>query len=522
MEFNFIRSNVDQVYFLPPDARDWLPPGHLAWQVLDSVAQMDLSGFLRGYRRDGLGGAAYHPAVMLALLLYCYSKGVRSSREIEMASHDDVGARVILGNHHPDHSTIARFVDRHQDQAKPLFVAALAQCAQAGLVTVDLVAGDGTKVKANASMDTTVGAERLDINIAELEKLLAAEVDKWFAQAQREDTADDALFGDADRSGDGTQVKTSMDRLIDTIARRHAAREKLATLEQARQDAAEAAHAETIAKARTALARIEKAHDVERQRQQTKIDAYRQRQIEKKAAGHTAAPLGPPPIPVGDHTHVQRAAARVARARDRLAAAVRKRVTPTTKPPRVNTTDLASRIMVGKKKEYLQAHNLQVIANSQQVILAVNTHDNPADVGALHPLLDEARANLDAAGLDTPIGDIVFDAGYASADNFNTPTEGTLYVSVTNEARQTGRRRDAAPKKTPAWQQMADRLATEDGKRIYKRRAAIIEPVFAQLFQRLGRNLNYRNDNITTELHYWATTHNLLKLFRHQQRTKTT
>jgi transposase len=169
VEFNFIRSNADQVYLSPPDARDWLPRGHLAWQVLGAVSEMDLSAFLRPYRRDGQGAAAYHPEVMVALLLYCYSKGVRSSRAIEMASHDDVGARVILGNHHPDHATIARFVDRHQDQVKPLFVEVLAQCARAGLVTVDVVAGDGTKVKANASMTATVGAEPLDIDISRLE-----------------------------------------------------------------------------------------------------------------------------------------------------------------------------------------------------------------------------------------------------------------------------------------------------------------------------------------------------------------
>jgi hypothetical protein len=440
-----------------------------------------------------------------------------------MASHDDVGARVILGNHHPDHATIARFVDRHQDQVKPLFVEVLAQCARAGLVTVDVVAGDGTKVKANASMTATVGAEPLDIDISRLEKLLADEVEKWFAQAQREDATDDALFDPDDSHDDDagtgrTGPSSSLSRLVDTIARRHAARAKLTAQEQARRDAAEAARADLIAKATAALARSEGLHELERQQQQAKIDAYKQRQVEKTAAGHTTAPQGPAPIPVAEHSQVRRAAARATRARDRLAAAVRKPATPTGKPPKVNTTDLTSRIMLGKKKEYLQAHNLQAIANTRQVILAIITHDNPTDVAALHPLLAAARANLDAAGLPNPIGAALFDAGYASAENFNTPSEATLYVSTTKEARQTGRLRDAAPKTTKAWKQMADRLATDHGKRLYRRRAAIIEPVFAQLFQRLGRNLNYRNDHVNTELHYWATTHNLLKLFRHRHR----
>jgi hypothetical protein len=88
---------------------------------------------------------------------------------------------------------------------------------------------------------------------------------------------------------------------------------------------------------------------------------------------------------------------------------------------------------------------VQALAGKHQVIYAIGTHPSPTDTGALHPLLDQGRANLDAAGIRDPIGTALFDAGYASDDNFTTPSEAQLYVAVTKEARQTGRLRDGKP-----------------------------------------------------------------------------
>src|SRR2546421_12911149 len=143
-------DSAGQGSVMPPDAREWLPPRHLAWALLDLAAELDLSGFEARYRAGGQGPAAYRPATMVTLVMYCYCKGIRSSRAIEMATFDDVGARVICGNCHPDHATVARFVSRHEAAVKGLLVASLVACAKQGLVRVDVVAGDGTKVKASA------------------------------------------------------------------------------------------------------------------------------------------------------------------------------------------------------------------------------------------------------------------------------------------------------------------------------------------------------------------------------------
>jgi len=188
--YNFLSYGCDQEFLLPPDARDWLPADHLSWAVIDAVDELDLGAFLAYYRSDGQGRPAYHPKMMTALVLYCYCKGIRSSRAVQMACLDDVGCRVITGNQAIDHATVARFVRRHRDPLTGLFVQVLAVCAREGLVTAGLVAGDGTKVKANASKAASRTLEELDVSIAELQKALEAEVTAWWHQADLLDSQD--------------------------------------------------------------------------------------------------------------------------------------------------------------------------------------------------------------------------------------------------------------------------------------------------------------------------------------------
>ncbi|MCH7669140.1 MAG: transposase [Acidobacteria bacterium] len=99
----------DQLLLMPPSLSDWLPSDHLAWFIVDVVAELDLSGFYWSLRIDGRGGASYDPEVMLGILLYAYCVGERSSRRIEQRLCDDVAFRVIAANQQPDHATLARF-----------------------------------------------------------------------------------------------------------------------------------------------------------------------------------------------------------------------------------------------------------------------------------------------------------------------------------------------------------------------------------------------------------------------------
>ena len=114
MPQNFLFCDRDQELLLPPSLREWLPEDHLAWFVLDAVEELDLSAFYGAYRKDGWGRAAFEPRMMVALLLYAYAVGERSSRGIERRCREDVAFRVITANQIPDHATIARFRARHE------------------------------------------------------------------------------------------------------------------------------------------------------------------------------------------------------------------------------------------------------------------------------------------------------------------------------------------------------------------------------------------------------------------------
>jgi transposase len=180
--FNFRSGDREQPFLLPPDMRDWLPADHLVWFVIDVVEQIDLSAFRRAYRADGHGRAAYDPALMVAVLLYAYCTGLRSSRLIERRCVEDVTFRVLAGGLCPDHVTVARFRSRHADALAGVFVESLRLCAEAGLVRLGVVALDGTKMGANASADANRTVEALDREIAamieEAEKIDAAEDDR--------------------------------------------------------------------------------------------------------------------------------------------------------------------------------------------------------------------------------------------------------------------------------------------------------------------------------------------------------
>jgi hypothetical protein len=222
-------------------------------------------------------------------------------------------------------------------------------------------------------------------------------------------------------------------------------------------------------------------------------------------------------VPPDQHSHV-RAAAKA------LATATARAETTAANPPatgKVNTTDPGSRIMPTKHGGYDQLYNFQAATTARQIILGVTVHDSPNDKQALTGLVTNTRANLDKAGIARPIGVALFDSGYASTDNFTAdlPVD-LLLIAVEREARQTGRLNDNQSTAADAWQDMSTRLTDPANHALYKRRSAIIEPVFAQLFNHFGHNLHLRGtDRVETELHIWATSHNLAKLIRHRRAT---
>jgi transposase len=182
---NFLSCDREQALLLPASVAEWVPEGHLARFVAEVVDRLDLTAFYGAYRADGSGRAAHDPAMMVALVLYNYAVGVRSSRAIERRCVEDVACRFIAANRAADHVTVNRFRSRHEQALSGLFGEVLALCARAGMVGVATVAVDSTKMAADASLGANRSYEGLQ-----------AEARRIFEEAAEIDAAEDELYGE--------------------------------------------------------------------------------------------------------------------------------------------------------------------------------------------------------------------------------------------------------------------------------------------------------------------------------------
>ena len=239
-------------YLLPPSVDDWLPEGHLARFIVEVIDGLNLSALEKAYA--GRGSTAYHPSVLLGLLVYGYANGVFSSRKIERASYDSIAFRFIAAGTHPDHDTLASFRRRFLDELAGLFVQVLEMAREMKLLKLGTISLDGTRIKANASRHSALSHGHIE----QLEVQLTAEVKSLLAQAEQ-----------ADQSA----VPDGMD-LPAEIARR-----------QARLDAMAAAKAKIDARAKV---RFEK--------EQAEFEARVARR-EQKAREISKPPGGKPPKP---------------------------------------------------------------------------------------------------------------------------------------------------------------------------------------------------------------------------------
>jgi transposase len=209
--------STDQAYLFPPSPKDWLPEGDLVYFLLDTVATLDLTPIFVHYERELRGQPPFHPRMMVALLLYCYATGTRSSRKIMRRCQIDVACRVIVGEDFPDFRTISDFRKIHLARLEALFVEVLKLCALAGLARVGTIALDGTKVKASASRHKAMSSDRIKTE----EIRLKEEIATLLADAEAIDKAEDSEHG-PDRQGD---------ELPDELARRQS---RLAKIQEAK------------------------------------------------------------------------------------------------------------------------------------------------------------------------------------------------------------------------------------------------------------------------------------------------
>ena len=213
MAYNLLPYDREQDYLMPPSLQEWLAEGDLAWFILDAIDHMDMGEFYAVYRSDGWGAAAYDPAMMVGVLLYAYCQGIRSSRRIARALERDVGFRVVAANQQPDFRTICRFRAEHEEALEWLFMQVLRLCREAGLVKLGVVALDGTKVAANASL----AANRSY-------KAIREEVLKMLDEAKKVDAEEDAMFGSGQR---GDELPEELGRRAERLKRLGEAKARL-------------------------------------------------------------------------------------------------------------------------------------------------------------------------------------------------------------------------------------------------------------------------------------------------------
>jgi transposase len=457
MAKGYLPYELDQRLLLPPDMREWLPEGHLALFILDVVAELDLSAILCVYEaKDPRGRAGYHPMMMVALLLYGYCVGKTSSRRIERATYEDVGFRVLAGDRHPDHDTIADFRKQHLDALAGLFLQVLKLCQKAGLVKLGHIAIDGSKMKANASKHKAMSYERM----TEAEKKLEQQVRALLDEAERIDRQEDAAYGKGKR---GDELPKELKRREDRIRK---IREAKAALEQEAKDKAAAKAAEVKAKR-----------------------AERERQAAQKGKKVT----GPKPK-VADPEQAK----------------------PKPKAQR-NFTDPESRIMPdgANKGAFVQGYNAQIAVDAEtQIIVATGITQAANDVRELVPMAEEIVANVGQLAEITSA-----DAGYFSAQNVEHPALAATDLLVPPDRNKHGTEPTVQPpgEGASAAQRMRHKLSSDEARKLYKQRKAIVEPVFGQIkeVRRLRRFMLRGLQAARAEFDLIALTHNLLKLFRH-------
>ena len=489
---------------MPPSLVEWLPEDHLVWTVLGAVEAMDLDRFSESYRLGGAGRPAYDPAMMVALLLYAYARGNRSSRGIERACWEDVACKVIAGMRTPDHSTIAEFRRRHEIDINELFDDVLGLCREAGLVSVGVITIDGTKIKANASMDQNRSYREV--------------VTQILREAEETDRREDELYGEKRGDELPEQLRTPEGRrqALADAKRRIEERKGRAIggddetneppeVDPQRSVTRKAGRLEWFRVARRELEehRERQAQPIPRDREDRLFEAVRR--LEENHRVHVAA---------NEAYEHWRATARDTMGR-RLKGNSKPYVPPELPDGTINLSDPDSRVMRTQGTPPRQAYNAQTAVNDQQIILAAEITVDAPDFGHLAPMLDTTLGHLQRRGVTGTPEAVIADAGYWHAAQMQSIEERGIEVLVPPD----GNMREG---KRPGWEngfyeQMRRKLTSERGRKLYAQRKITVEPVYGQIkynrhidrFMRRGRAAAQSEWRLVTA------THNLLKLHSH-------
>ena len=530
----------DQEFLLPPDMADWLPDGHLVWFVLDVVEQLDTSAFHARRRTGGAGRQGYDPDMLLALLVYAYAVGVRSSRQIERLCGEHVAFRVLCAQDSPDHTTLARFRADHHEAFTDLFAQVLGLCAAAGMVKVGVVAIDGTKIAANAARHANRTPQTVREEAKKIARGVVADADATDASEAAAPAggsgSDDELPPEfKSRAGRGANLKKALAEL-DRQDAEHAVDDATDQdeveefLQRVRAGASVLTRPPGVDPVALHLARIERetariaavdealarGEVVSKEAMRARRDA---RWILKKAqaalikAQQDAAEGKPKPLGRAQRRRDKRA--RQSRARGGKGAVV-------------NVTDPDSRLMTeGSGGGSIQGFNAQIAVTDDHLILGIHLSQDANDTHSYLPTL--VAATTAAALLDKEIGLVLADAGYFTDENLTAPGPARLIAPGKNRDLHRDVHRDAQtdpaadeplPDASPQ-DLMRHRLRQPENVDQYKRRGATVETVIGHIKEQTklrrfsGRGLRA----VTAELNLAAAVVNLCRLHKVQTAT---
>jgi transposase len=511
---NFIESLREQGFLLPPDVRDWLPADHLAWFVIDAVAEMDLADFYAVYRADGHGRAAYEPSAMVALILYAFATRVRSSRAIERHCRQDVACRVITGNLVADHATIARFICRHERALADLFAGVLKLCDRAGLVKPGVVSIDGTRIAGNASPEVNYQFEQI-----------AREI---LAEARATDEAEDDAFGEARGDELPEQLRTAEGRREFFRRARERRRRPSEGPEPAGESDTEATDGVPLElDANEIVGRGRQGRDAWLREGRRQLEQHRWENPDpiSRSRGErlllSAERLGSD-LDVERHANEAYEHYR-ATARDRLGRRPGGRAEPYRPPEvpagKVNTTDPDSRpIPIGFG--FVQGYNAQAAVNEQQIVLAAEITNVSTDFSQLDPMVTATLAELGRAGIDQLPEAVAADAGYWNEQHMDEVVANKhIPVLVAPDKGTRGTPKRWLTSGRAAW--MRSVLGSEHGHERYRKRKQTVEPLFGNTKHNNGFYRFHRRGRIKVRLEWrlLMMAHNLTKVHRHQLAT---
>lgn len=443
----------DQAALLPASKRDYLGDAHLAVFLRELLEQLDVRPILDAYTEDR-GQPPYDPRMMTVLLLYAYSQGITSSRQIERRCREDLAFMYLSADAQPDHDTICAFRRQHLAAFEPLFLETLRVAQAAGVLKLGRIMLDGTKVRANASKHKAMSYARMP----EREAALGAEVERLLAEAEAIDHAEDQQYG---RGRRGDELPAEMQ---DPTTRRERLREAKARLEAERKRELAAA----------------------KQAQLGKIEAAKQA-LEAEARAEAEA-AGKPPDTARPEPKAQR-----------------------------NFTDPESRIMK-TPNGFEQCYNAQVAVDERsQLIVAADVVTAPNDKQQLHPLVEQVIANVGVPrGAVADSG--YFSEANVQALEEREGARIEAHIAVERDrhgAPPAGPPRGRIPAGLSVAERMRRKLRTKRGRTIYARRKCTVEPVIGQIKGRGFRRFSLRGlRGAKGEFTLVCVVHNLMKLWR--------